>query len=90
MAEKNHQTFKADNYCWQVRVKSATHLDDWISDYFSGLNLEHRDDGTTVLTGKLTDLPAVYGLILQLRDGGLDLLFLQVERLGTGQPVDFC
>jgi len=32
------------------------------------------------LNGELTDLPAVYGLILQLRDGGIDLLSLQVEK----------
>jgi len=80
MAEKRHQAFSADNYCWQVRVRSTAHLDNWITDCFSGLKIEHRLDGTTILTGKLTDLPAVYGLILQLRDGGVDLLSLQVKK----------
>ncbi len=80
MVEKWHQALNTDNYCWQVRVKSTAHLDNWISDYFSGLKLEHRNDGTTILTGGLPDLPAVYGLILQLRDGGVGLLSLQVER----------
>ncbi len=80
MAKKKHQAFCADNYCWQVRISSAAHLDNWITDCFSGLKLEHRGDGTTVLTGELTDLPAVYGLILQFRDSGVDLLSLQVER----------
>jgi len=87
MAEKKHQAFSTDNYCWQVRVKTVAHLDNWISDCFGGLKLEHRDDGTTVLTGELTDLPAVYGLILQLRDGGVDLLSLQVERRDNDQAM---
>jgi len=87
MAEKKHQAYSTDNYCWQVRVKSAAHLDNWISDCFSGLKLKHRDDGTTFLTGELTDLPAVYGLILQLRDGGVNLLSLHVERQENDQEL---
>ncbi len=70
-----------DQFHWQVRVKSAAHLDSWITDCVSGLNLEHRCDGTTILAGALSDLPAVYGLILQLRDNGVELLTLQVERV---------
>ena len=85
MAEKRNQVINADNYCWQVRVKSVAHLDSWISDCFSELKLEHHDDGTTLLTGELNDLPAVYGLVLQLRDSGIDLLSLQVERRENDQ-----
>ncbi len=88
MGEKKERGFNADNYCWQVRVSSAAHLDYWITDCFSGLKLEHRDNGTTVLSGELTDLPAVYGFILQLRDGGVDLLSLQVERREPGRLED--
>lgn len=80
MGENKITGYNADNYCWQVRVSSAAHLDYWITDCFSGLKIEHRDDGTTLLTGELDDLPAVYGFVLQLRDGGVDLLSLQVER----------
>jgi len=88
MALNKEKEFSADNYCWQVRVKSAAHLDLWIAECFSGLKIEHRDDGTTVLTGELTDLPAVYGLILQLRDGGVELLSLQVERRESDRLQD--
>ncbi len=77
---ENNRENRADNCRWQVRVRSAAHLDYWITDCFSGLKFEHLNDGTTVLSGKLTDLPAVYGLVLQLRDGGVDLLSLQVEK----------
>ena len=80
----NNRENTADNYCWQVRVRSAAHLDYWITDCFSDLKLEHLNDGTTVLSGELADLPAVYGLVLQLRDGGVDLLSLQVEKRELG------
>lgn len=82
-SRKKH-LFLADNYRWQVRVRAAAHLDCWITDCFGDLKLEHHPDGTTSLTGALADLPAVYGLILQLRDGGVDLLFLQVEKQELG------
>lgn len=81
MKNATGQEYYPDEFRWQVRVKSAAHLDSWITDCFSGLNLEHRSDGTTNLAGTLSDLPAVYGLILQLRDNGVELLTLQVERV---------
>lgn len=68
-------------YGWHIEVIAGAHLDYWINDYFSGLTLRHNGDGTTVLTGELTDLPAVYGLILQLRDSGIALISLQVKRI---------
>ncbi len=83
---KKDREFNADSYCWQVRVRSAAHLDCWITDCFNGLNLKHQDDGTTVVTGELIDLPAVYGLVLQLRDSGVDLLSLQVKRQAIDRP----
>lgn len=69
-------------YSWQIEVIAGAHLDYWINDYFSGLTLRHNGDGTTILTGDLPDLPAVYGLILQLRDSGIVLISLQVKRMG--------
>jgi len=60
------QEYYPDQFRWQIKVKSAAHLDSWVTDCFSGLNLEHRSDGTTNL---------------QLRDNGVELLTLQVERV---------
>ncbi len=68
-------------YSWQIEVIAGAHLDYWLNDYFNGLTLRHNGDGTTTLTGDLPDLPAVYGLILQLRDSGIVLIFLQVKRM---------
>jgi len=81
MMEYKGKTDGADNYCWQVRVLSSAHLDHWITDNFNGLKVEHLNDGTTVISGVLTDLPAVYGLVLQMRDTGVNLLSLHVDRI---------
>ena len=68
------------DYTWSIQVCSETQLDDWIEDCFAGLNIVHKEDGSSRITGELPDLAAVYGFILQLRDKGICLLSLQVER----------
>ncbi|GEM_PF-1021167 len=75
-----------ETFSWWVQVHSETHLDDWLKDYFSGLEIQRQSSGITLLTGKMQDLPEVYGLILKLRDSGVVLLSLQVERVQKGQP----
>lgn len=74
------------NIYWWVQVHSETHLDDWLKDYFSGLEMQRQSNGTTILTGKMQDLPEVYGLILKLRDSGVVFLSLHVEQVQKGQP----
>ncbi|RQD75770.1 MAG: hypothetical protein D5R97_05550 [Candidatus Syntrophonatronum acetioxidans] len=69
-----------DSFSWKIRVETAAHIDSWMADCFNGLNIEHRDKGTTVITGFLADLPAVYGLILQMRDRGVELLSMEVRK----------
>ncbi len=68
------------SYVWRIRVRSAAHLDSWIRDSFASLQLRHEDDGSTVLTGTLPDMSAVYGFFLQLRDAGVVLLSLRIHR----------
>ena len=74
--EKNYR-----EYIWKIRVRTVAHLDDWLKDYFGGLNITHEKESTTLISGELPDLPDVYGLILKLRDSGIELVSLQVERL---------
>ena len=76
----------AEKYFWQVQVRSAGHLDSWIKDYLEVMNIQHEKDGSTHLSGELPDFPAVYGLILQLRDAGIALLSLHVERVLDSNP----
>jgi hypothetical protein len=71
LGEKAHKRF-AEGQIYQIRVKG--HLDDSWSEWFEGLNVTHEKDGATVLTGPITDQPALYGLLIKIRDLGLTLL----------------
>ena len=63
-----------------VRIKVRGHLKEWFGDYFGGLNLKYNEDGSCTLTGKLQDSVAFYGLILNLRDSGVELLSLEAKK----------
>ncbi len=69
-----------NKYNWQVRILSESHLDQWLTDYFEGLIITHVENGQSLITGALPDLPAVYGLILRLRDANISLVSLKIQR----------
>ncbi|TVQ38033.1 MAG: hypothetical protein EA384_10435 [Spirochaetaceae bacterium] len=69
-----------EHYTWSVLARTRNHLDDWVGEYLGNLALKRIADGTTRISGTLPDMPAVYGFILRLRDSGIALLSLQVER----------
>ena len=60
----------ADTY----RFRVSGHLDDRWSDWFGGLAVQRRRDGTTVLVGPVVDQAALHGVIALIRDLGLPLL----------------
>jgi len=60
----------ADTY----RFRVSGHLDDRWSDWFGGLAVQRRDDGTTVLVGSVIDQAALHGVLALIRDLGLPLL----------------
>lgn len=66
----------ADTY--QFRVYGR--LDDGWSDWFGGLAIHDRVDGTTVMVGPVVDQAALHGVIGRIRDLGLPLL--SVQRVG--------
>ncbi len=70
-------------YVWQFAVHSEAHLDEWLKDYFGGINITHEKNSTSVLTGVLPGISAVYGLIMKLRDSGISVISLQAERKST-------
>ena len=51
---------------YELRV--AGHLDDHWATYFPGLTLNHRDDGTTTLTGPVADQAELHGHLARVRD----------------------
>ena len=60
---------------YQVRVEG--HLDQhWLS-WFNALTLSQEDDGTTCLTGAVTDQAELHGLLTKIRDLGLTLISVE-------------
>jgi hypothetical protein len=70
----------AESQVCQIRIKG--HIDKSWSEWLGGLTITHEADGTTVLTGPITDQPALYGLLIRLRDLGLSLVSVNAPGLG--------
>jgi len=88
----NHPDYKTDSnqpLVYQIRVEG--HLDQQWTDWFEGLTITLEDNGDTLLTGRVTDQAALYGLLKKVRDLGLPLVSVNpVEpgpstTFGTGQ-----
>ena len=67
-----------ENIFCQIRVKG--HLSDQWADWFSGLTIENQPQGEAVLSGPLPDQSALYGVLNQMRDFGLELIALNCSR----------
>jgi hypothetical protein len=57
---------------YEIRVKG--HLDDLWLPYFTGLRLEHLENGETLLSGYLLDQAALHGILERIRDLNLTLI----------------
>jgi len=64
----------------------AGHLDTSWSDWFEGLKMRHLPDGTTELSGAVSDQAAAYGLLNRARDLGLTLLTVSLTPAGGDEP----
>jgi hypothetical protein len=60
-----------------IRVKG--HLDTFWQAWFDNLSITQERDGTTLLSGPIKDQPALYGILLKMRDLGLTLLSLEAS-----------
>ncbi len=66
----NRPTREATRY--EIRIQGR--LDARWGSRFDGMSMRDEPDGTTVLSGRVTDQAALHGLISQVRDLGLPLL----------------
>lgn len=71
----NTPTTTSGTPVYEVRV--AGHLDDYWATWLDDLTLARHDDGTTVLTGPLTDQSQLHGLLARVRNLGAPLLWLR-------------
>lgn len=58
-------------HVYEIRI--AGHLGSSLSRTFEGLAARHAN-GDTILYGNLVDQAALYGILMQLRDLGLELI----------------
>ena len=61
----------------EIRVKGRI-SEEW-SEWLGGLSVSHADPEGSVLTGRLKDRAALYGILSRLRDLGLELYLVRSE-----------
>lgn len=60
---------------YQIKIKE--YLDERWADWFEGMTFTHESDGTTTLSGPITDQAALHGVLNGIRDLGLSLISVQ-------------
>ncbi|SDK68383.1 hypothetical protein SAMN05216282_11074 [Cryobacterium psychrotolerans] len=67
---------------YEIRLQGQ--LDESWSDWFEGFTLANESDGTTTLTGPVTDQAALHGLLRRV--GNLGVTLISVNVLRSRQP----
>ncbi len=62
--------------CYELRVDGL--LDEHWSAWFGDLTLTHDSDGTTCLSGRVSDQAELHGLLMKVRDLGVILMSVAV------------
>ena len=57
---------------YEIRLKG--HLDPHWTAWFDGLHVRRDREGTTVISGSITDQAALHGVLQRIRDLGLPLI----------------
>ena len=65
---------------WHFQLHAKTHIEPWLIEAYHSINLTHTKNGSSLLEGRLPDLPAFYGILLLFRDTGLDIISLKLEK----------
>jgi len=66
---------------YEIRIDG--HLEQTWTDWLEGSSIQLEEDGKTLLTCRVIDQPALYGLLKRVRDLGMPLL--SVRRLEPGR-----
>lgn len=66
------------------RLRVAGHLDHHWAPWFAGLTLTHEADGTTTLTGVVSDQAELHGALTKIRDLGVTLISVAAVDLPDG------
>lgn len=72
------------------RIRINEHLDPSWQAWLGDLEIAHEVEGTTLLSGQLSDQAALYGVLLTIRRLGLSLLSLETSEVSAheapGEP----
>jgi hypothetical protein len=60
----------------EIRVKG--HIDPTWSEWLGGLKISHIDPNQTLLSGVVADQSNLFGILIKLRDMGLDIVSVNV------------
>ena len=75
-----------DGQTWyEIRVKS--HLDESLSPAFAGMAMRYETPGETILYGPLVDQAALHGVLMRIRDLGLELLSVKQSTANSQQST---
>lgn len=73
MTERGDPTaFPREPGRYEIRLRGR--LDAHWEDWFDGLTVSHESDGTTVMSGAITDQAALHGVLQRIRDLGVPLI----------------
>ena len=61
---------RTESYAIRITGELGEHWQAW----FEGMTVEQPGDGTTVITGQVTDQSALHGVLQRIRDLGLPLV----------------
>ncbi len=64
----------------RAEVRISGRLDARWTEWFEGFEFAYTEAGETILTGTLPDQAAIYGLIAKLRDLGVQLISVYLDR----------
>jgi hypothetical protein len=59
------------------RIRIHSHLDLRWTSWFEGLNIQHEDNGETLLTGSMPDQASLFSTLMKIRDLGLMLIAVE-------------
>jgi hypothetical protein len=65
---------------YEIRIKG--HLAEQWANWFDGLTITLAENGDTLLTGRVVDQAALYGLLRKVRDLGIPLLSVNCVESG--------
>ena len=83
---RNSKTDSSQLLVYQIRVEG--HLGQQWMDWFEGLTITLEEDGDMLLTGRVTDQAALYGLLKKVRDLGMPLVSVNPVDPGLGGPLE--